>query len=196
MFHIRDDFKPGTKIFSIPLSWFRGVGRFINSLCSGTGIRMTNPAHPSAETPVRISVDEAWLKQKVAEFAPQQTGGGEGAQPVADATNVDNTQTGDGDVEGIASATDTTAYVTGDTAVGQSAARVLPLGPGEGSWTAGGTHGLKQYEISRIAPFRYGEGSNPPRYAKIFSRLVTRNHSGLVVSTGDEVDQNIIIRLY
>ena len=140
--------------------------------------------------------DEAWLKQKVAEFAPQQAGGRDGAQPVADATNVDNTQTGDGDIKGIASATDTTAYVTGDTAVGQSAARVLPLGPGEGSWTAGGTHGLKQYEISRIAPFRYGEGSNPPRYAKIFSRLVTRNHSGLVVSTGDEVDQNIIIRLY
>lgn len=195
MYHIRSDFRPGTKAFAIPLSWFRSVAEFINSLCSGTGIRMTNPAHPGPESPVRISVDEAWLKQKVAEFAPQQTGGGDGAQPTPDADNINNAQTGDGGIEGIASATDTTAYVDGDD-VSDTAARIAPLGAGEGSWKAGGAQGLKQYEISRIVPFTYGSGSLPERYAKIFVRLVTRNHNGQVVSMGDEVDQGLVIQLH
>ena len=180
MFTIKQDFPHGTKVFEIPLEWFRKVAEFLNSLTGNAGIIVRKPARPGGSAPVEIAIDEQWLDKWL----------GKAATP--DDTNVDNTQTGDGDVEGIASATDTTAYQTGDT-LAQTAARVLPLAPGGGSWTAGGAGGLRQYEISRIAPFQFGASAV---YAKIFVRLVTRNHSGLVVSTGDEVDQNIIIRLY
>lgn len=196
MFTLPDIFRPGLRVFGVPMAWYRKVSMYLTNITAGTGIRITQPGEPSVSAPVKIELDPGVVAALEKIGGDSSPAAGDSASPTPDAENVDNAQTGDGGTEGIASATDTTAYVTGDTAVGQSAARVLPLDPGEGSWTAGGTKGLKQYEISRIAPFSYGEGSNPPRYAKIFSRLVTRNHSGLVVSVGDEVDQGIIIRLY
>lgn len=191
MFTLPDIFRPGLRVFGVPMAWYRKVSMYLTNITAGTGIRITQPGEPSVSAPVKIELDPGVVAALEKIGGDSSPAAGDSASPTPDATNV-----GDENTDGIASATDTTAYVTGDTAVGQTAGRVHPLDPGEGSWTAGGTKGLKQYEISRIAPFRYGEGSNPPRYAKIFSRLVTRNHSGLVVSVGDEVDQDIIIRLY
>lgn len=180
-------FKAGLKFFQIPLSWFVSVSKFLNNLVGGGGIKVDRPTTPGPDSPVEVYIDEDWLNEKVKRAIV----------PTADSTNVDNTQTGDAqqgfDTNGIAAST--AAYVSGDS-ISQAAGRITKLGTGVGSWTAGGTNGHKQFEISRIAPFAMTTGANPTRYAKIFSRLVTRNHNGQVVSIGDEVDQNLIIRLY
>lgn len=182
MFTIKQDFPHGTRVFDIPLEWFRKVAAFLNSMTGNTGIIVRKPARPGGSAPVEIAIDEQWLGKQI----------DEATAPTPDATNVDNTQSGDVqqgyDTEGIAAKT--AAYVSGDSFV-QAAARITKLGAGVGSWNAGGANGYRQYEISRIKPFYYGTY----RFAKIFCRLVTRNHNGLVVSVGDEVDQNIIIQL-
>lgn len=62
MFQLTQKFPSGTKIFSIPLVWFRKVTAFLNNICAGTGITITQPSEPSTTAPVKISVDRAWLK--------------------------------------------------------------------------------------------------------------------------------------
>lgn len=212
MLILKTVFRSGMKITQVPIAWFRAVSGFLSNIAAGTGIKIRIPATPDGNNPVHISIDESYLDGRLRRLVTEDmlndrlrdygndngAGGGTSAFPAPepDSTNVDNTQTGDGGVAGIATATNTTAYHSGDTTPAQTAARIAAQGTGVGSWTAGGTNGLVQYEISRIVPFTMGTGANPTKYAKIFARLVTRNHSGLVVSTGDEVDQNLIIRLY
>ena len=62
MFQLTQKFPSGTKIFSIPLAWFRKVTAFLNNICAGTGITLTQPSEPSSTAPVKISIDRAWLK--------------------------------------------------------------------------------------------------------------------------------------
>ena len=174
MYHVRDDFKPGTKIFSIPLSWFREVGRFINSLCSGSGIRMTNPAHPSAETPVRIYVDEAWLKQKVIEFAPAQaTGGGGEKYDAGEGIDAEELAVGkiavDPDkVVTVIDAEDPDIVLDGNTASGTD--ETLD----QTEWTAGGTSKLVMAEFTRSKAVTV----NNVYYYRLFWRLCTYNPNG------------------
>ena len=172
MYHIRSDFRPGTKAFAIPLSWFRSVAEFINSLCSGTGIRMTNPAHPSPESPVRISVDEAWLKQKVAEFAPQQASGG-GAYAAGDGIDAAALAQGEIAVDPdkvvtVLEAEDPDVTIDGNTASGTD--ETLD----QTTWEAGGTSALVIAEFTRAKAVTV----NNVYYYRLFWRLCTYTPNG------------------
>jgi hypothetical protein len=60
-FHVKDDFKPTDKVFSVPASWFNAVGRFLNTLCvtDGSGAYFTKPVVPSDNEPVALVFPQA-----------------------------------------------------------------------------------------------------------------------------------------
>ena len=45
-FHVRDDFRAGVPASSVPASWFNSVGKFMNNLVGGLGIRILRDGNP------------------------------------------------------------------------------------------------------------------------------------------------------
>ena len=122
MFSVREKFPAGMKFFQIPLSWFRAVSAWINNFSAGTGIRFTAPSAPSGNNPVVVSIDEDYLRSKVAELAPASSGAA-GASDAA-TQHVDMSSTSTEDVEGILDAD--IAFVSGST-MGQMDARAANM---------------------------------------------------------------------
>ena len=61
MFHVWDGWRSGMSIFSIPLSWYKSMTKFVNNLAAGRGIEIEKPDNPSMEAPVKIKVcEEVW----------------------------------------------------------------------------------------------------------------------------------------
>ncbi len=180
MFHVRDDFRPGTKIFSIPLSWFRSVARFINSLCPGTGIRMTFPAEPSAETPVKISIDEKYLENAVRRLVPGADAGGGAQYSAGDGIDEEELKHGkiavDDEKVVMVIAAESATTVDGNTASG--AEETLD----NTEWTAGGASSLTVAEFTRAKEVTVGN----VYYYRLFWRLKTYNPNGTVASMSAE----------
>jgi hypothetical protein len=61
MFHVWSGFRSRMSVFSIPLSWFKGVTNFVNNLVQGEGIEIEKPDNPKNDTPVRIKLSEQVL---------------------------------------------------------------------------------------------------------------------------------------
>lgn len=166
MYHIRDNFPKGMKIVSIPLSWFRAVAGFINSLCPGTGIKMTNPGTPSAETPVAISIDETYLKNKILQWAPsaQFVGPGGNYVPILDAES------------------------TSTPAGGAISSQRSDVTPDSGTWTAMGSDGLVIRVFTRIARFSEAipSQSSNTHLALAFWREMAFNPNGTLKSVSAE----------
>jgi len=45
-FHVKDNFRAGAPASSVPVSWFNSVGKFLNSLVGGCGIRILRDGNP------------------------------------------------------------------------------------------------------------------------------------------------------
>ena len=58
-FHIKDDFKAGEPISSVPASWFNKVAGFLNNLVGVTGIKVNKPEKPGPSSPVTIELENA-----------------------------------------------------------------------------------------------------------------------------------------
>lgn len=63
MFHLKDNWPSGMRIFQIPLSWFRKVSGFLNNFIQGEGIEIEKPDNPGLDTPVRIKLSEDALEK-------------------------------------------------------------------------------------------------------------------------------------
>ena len=61
MFLLTEEFKAGTKIFQIPLKWYRKVTAFLNHVTGSNGISVKCPAEPSGSDPVEIGLDKEWF---------------------------------------------------------------------------------------------------------------------------------------
>ena len=173
MYHVRDDFRPGTKTFGIPLSWYRAVARFINSLCPGTGIKMTNPAEPSAETPVSISIDEGWLASAVKRLVPSAATGGGVQYSAGEGIDAEELELGkiavDPDqVVTVLAAEGPVITIDGNTASGTD--ETLD----QTTWEAGGTSKLVKAEFTRAKAVTV----NNVYYYRLFWRLCTYNPNG------------------
>ncbi len=72
---LQEKFQAGTKVFQIPLEWFRKVTAWINNFCPGTGMRMTRPSFPKESAPVEMSIDEEWLDERIRGTAGAYTPG-------------------------------------------------------------------------------------------------------------------------
>ena len=49
-FHVKDDFRAGVPASSVPASWFNSVGKFLNNLVGGLGIRVLRDGNPPQVT--------------------------------------------------------------------------------------------------------------------------------------------------
>lgn len=86
-FHVRDDFKAGTPASSVPASWFNAVGRFLNNLVGGAGIRVLRDGNPP-----QVVLDAKTAKSAMF-MAMGQTGDSE---DVVDMKDSPSTISGDG----------------------------------------------------------------------------------------------------
>ena len=62
MFHVWSGWRSRMSVFSIPLSWFRGVTNFMNNFTQGRGIEIELPDNPKIESPVKIKVSKEVLE--------------------------------------------------------------------------------------------------------------------------------------
>ena len=61
MFHVWSGWRSRMSVFSIPLSWFRGVTNFMNNFTQGRGIEIELPDNPKIESPVKIKASQEVL---------------------------------------------------------------------------------------------------------------------------------------
>jgi len=192
LFSVREKFPSGMKIFQIPLSWFRSVSAWLNNFSAGTGIKVSVPSAPSGNNPVTVSIDEKYLRAKIAEFspspkAPSYTAGdgisiagstisvSEGAAAQTTSLEYTNTTEGytSGDGKGIVDA--------------QGADVQLTLDPTE--WDEADDKGFELYAFTRGRPHTGWIGGT---YTQLFYRKLTFSPLGRLIRVGPEVGSFLV----
>lgn len=93
IFHVKDDFKPGAKVFALAHSWFNKVAAWLNYVRGDGYITVEQSDSPTLDRPPRVRLNMKAVEQRL--IADGFGGKDPGPEPPSSTTNLVGTYPGD-----------------------------------------------------------------------------------------------------